>query len=280
VAISRLGFVRDLLANDPRARGKVLDAGTGGGYMTAVLAGFRPAELRSVSVDEASFAASRSLLPSGLADRIRFTQGDLCDPGLLAGETYDLIAGDYLLAAVAGHRPFREIDLLKSLVGRLAPGGLLLLTGLEPLATCRTAEEEAVRRLLRWRTALVYLGGEEAYREVPGWWVAERLREAGCWEKAASGVGPDQPPDPSPAISVEDPVYTPGLEWSMAQLRLLAEDAARRAENIGELRLAAFVRSHLGRLCRRAARRPGFDGGAGRVTWSQDWIVRATRSGA
>ncbi len=235
--------------------------------MTEILVEFRPAELHSVSVDESSFAAATRRLPSDLCARVRFVQGDLGDPGLLAGEGYDLIVGDYLLAAAAGHRPFREIDLLRGLVGRLAPGGLLVLTGLEPLTPCRTEEEEVVRTVLRWWAALIYLGGEEMYREVPARWVVDRLRELAVQSSSA------------PMLEVEEPRFTPPLLWSLSQLRGLAEDAVRRAGGGGEARLASFARSYLRDICRRAARLPGFATGGGRVPWSRDWIVRAARAG-
>lgn len=265
--MSRIEVVKELLHGDARARGRVLDAGTGGGLMTEILAEFRPVELHSVSVDESSFATAKGRLPSDLCARVRFVQGDLDDPGLLAGEGCDLIVGDYLLAAAAGHRPFREIDLLRGLVGRLAPGGLLVLTGLEPLAVCRTAEEEVVRTIQRWWAGLTYLGGEEMYREVPARWVVDRLRELAV------------PSSSTTMLEVEEPRFTLPLLWSLSQLRGLAEDAVRRAGGGGEARLASFARSYLRDICRRAARLPGFATGAGRVAWSRDWIIRATRAG-
>jgi SAM-dependent methyltransferase len=266
--VSRLGVVKELLHGDARARGRVLDAGTGGGFMTEILAEFRPAELHSVSVDESAFSTARSRLPSDLGDRVRFVQGDPGDPGFLSGEEYDLIVGDYLLAAAAGHRPFREIDLLRGLVGRLAPGGLLVLTGLEPLAVCRTAEEEVVRTVLRWWAGLTYLGGEEMYREIPARWVVDRLRELAVQSNSA------------PMLEVEEPRFSPPLLWSISQLRGLAEDAVRRAESGGETGLASFSRSYLRDVCRRAAGLPGFATGGRRVPWSRDWVARATRADA
>ncbi len=262
--MSRLETVRELLARDRRTRGRVLDAGTGGGHMTAILAGFGPAELVSVSVDETAFPLARANLPPVAdADRVSFVLGDLADPEVLAGACFDLVVGDYLLASAAGHRPFRETELLAGLVRVLAPGGLLILTGMEPLEPCRTPEQEVVRALLRWWTALTYLGGEEMYREVPAWWTADRLREAA----ARAGV----------ALDVAEPLHTRPLTWSLARLRGLAKDATHRAAVSGDDRLAAFARAHLGKLLRRAGRMPALASGEGRVAWGRDWVVRAER---
>lgn len=261
--MSRLQTVKELLSGDRRARGKVLDAGTGGGHMTAILAGFGPVELVSVSLDEAAFGEARPRLPAAGERQVRFLLGDLSDPGLLPEAGFDLVVGDYLLAAAAGDRPFREAGLLAGLVRALAPGGLLILTGMEPFEPSHSPEQEAARTLLRWWAALTYLSGEEMYREVPAAWAVERLREA-----AEAGRG-------AAALKVADPLFTAPLTWSLAQLHRLAEEGARRAAASGDARLAAFARRHLARLCRRAARLPGFASGEGKVTWGRDWVVRA-----
>lgn len=264
IATPRLEAVRAALADDRRARGRVLDAGTGGGRMTALLAALSPAELVSVSLDESDFGEARRRLPAGAEGRVRFVRGDLAEPGLLAGPPFDLVVGDYLLAAAAGLRPFGETSLLAALVESLAPGGLLVLTGMQPFEPCRSAEQEAIRGLLRWWAALSYLAGEEMYREAPAAWVVARLREV-------SGG----------RLAIAEPEFTPPLEWSPAELIVLAGEATLRAEASGDARLASFARSHLPGLVRQASRLPGFraDGSSGgHVAWSRDWIIRAGRS--
>lgn len=262
-AVSRLELVRDLLADDPRARGRVLDAGTGGGHMTAILVGFGPAELVSVSVDETSFTETRTRLPPGSeapAGPVRFLLGDLSEEGLLPPGRFDLIVGDYLLASVAGHRPFRELDVLAGLRRLLTPGGLLILTGFEPLAPRRTREEELVWTVLRWWGAMTYLSGEEMYREVPAWWASDRLRERGF----------------EPA----EPFFSEPVRWTLGQLRRLAASAVDRAASSGDPKLAAFARARLGAFLREAARLPGFAAAGPGAAWSRDWVVRATPSTA
>lgn len=244
-----------LLAADPRTRGRVLDAGTGGGFMTALLAGLRPERLVSVSLDEAAFEAARGRLPGDSATRVSFIMGDLADSGFLRGERFDLIVGDYLLASVAGHRPFREIDVIARLRDLLAPGGLLILTGSEPFEPYQRPEQEAVRRVMRWREAMVHLAGEESYREYPAWWVVARLSEQG--------------------LEAEEPRHSDPVTWSLAHLRKLAESGAARAAASGDSRLAAFTRRRLEAICREAARLPGFAPGGGPVTWGKDWVVLA-----
>jgi SAM-dependent methyltransferase len=257
--VSRLETVEALLASEPRARGRVLDAGTGGGYMTAILASLGPSELVSVSVDEAAFAEARerSAVVAGAAatGKLRFLLGDLADPDLLPVETFNLVVADYLLAAVASQRPFREPEVLERLGRLLAPSGLLVVTGMEPFEPARTPEQEAIRAVLRWWAALTFLGDEEMYREFPSWWVAGRLRERG--------------------LAVEAPVASAPLVWSMALLQRLAHDGRRRAAASGDPALERFAVKRLAALVRRAARLPGFASGDRKVAWSRDWVVRA-----
>jgi len=250
-----LELVDALLTGDPRARGRVLDAGTGGGHMTALLAARRPVELVSVSLDDSSFARAGERLPAGAVDRVVFILGDLADPGFLAGRTFDLVVGDYLLAAVAGHRPFREDQVLRSLVSRLARDGLLVLTGMEPFEPRRSREGEVVWAILRWRDALAILGGDEPYREVPGWWAAERLREAG--------------------MKAREPLHSEPLRWSPAGLRAVADSGLRAAGRAGDPRVLSTARARLGALCREAEGLARSGGKDGRLAWGRDWVVLA-----
>jgi len=259
--------VEKLLAADPRTCGRVLDAGTGGGRMTALLARFGPTELVSVSLDETSFDAARSRLPAGAAERVSFRLGDLTDSDLVEPGIFDLVVGDYLIAAVAGHRPFRQTDVLAALWRAVAPGGVLILTGMEPSARCSGVEQEVVRTVLRWRDAATYLSGREMYREVPPEWVLERLEEV-IRRAGETGTGRIDPPGP---------LWSEPLTWSLGHLRRLADDAVRRAGASGDRNLAVFIRKRLDGILRRAARLPGFRPGSGPVAWARDWVVRAER---
>jgi len=262
--------VERLLAADPRTRGRVLDAGTGSGYMTALLARLAPGELVSVGLDENSFAAARARLPAGAlaCGRVRFVLGDLAAPDLVEAGAYDLVVGDYLIAAVAGHRPFRELEVLAGLWRAVAPGGLLVLTGMEPFAPCRSPEEEVVREILRWREAAAYLGGRETYREAPARWVVARLEEI---------IGRDNVHQDG-RRSRPELFWSEPLVWTLDDVRRLAASAVRHAGLSPDRVLESFVRRRLDTVLRRAARLGGFGPPGGRVTWSRDWIVRVERS--
>lgn len=276
--MSRLDVVERLLAGERRARGRVLDAGTGGGYMTAQLARLEPSVLVSVSLDESSFAAARARLSAGAMSRgkVVFRRGDLADPGFawelagLAGP-FDLVVGDYLLAAVAGHRPFAEPEVIDALIRLTGPGGRLVLTGLEPGVPCETAEHEVVRLILRWRDAAAYLAGDEMYREFPCRWVLRELEEA--LERSVRARPPGERRDSSPPGRISLVTWSEALGWSLAHLAELADDAVRRAEGCGDNALARFLRRRLDATLKQAARLTGFAGGRASVAWSCDWVI-------
>lgn len=237
--------------------------------MTAVLAVFQPTTLVSVSLDESSFAAARERLPAGAAadGRVSFRCGDLADPAFRAslldtGGPFDLVVGDYLLAAAAGHRPFAELEVLDALIRLVAPGGRLVLTGLEPGTPGRTPEEEGIREILRWRDAARYLSGDEIYRELPAGSVLRRLQERLTVAGAVASHGP--------AVIWSEPVT-----WSLSHLSRLAEDAVRLAESGDDPAWARFLRRRLAATLKQAARRAGFAGGRAAVAWSRDWVIVA-----
>ncbi|MGL4464233.1 MAG: class I SAM-dependent methyltransferase [Planctomycetia bacterium] len=154
----------------------VLDAGTGEGWFTRFLAERAPARLDSISCFADDFSTARTNL-DGLADRVEFRVADLTAMPEIASASFDVVAGDYLVAATAGLTPFREIDLVKELVRVLRPGGRLVLTGWDCRPEPRNRTEQAFVRLFQLREAVHHLAGRRPFREHPRRWVVDRLEE-------------------------------------------------------------------------------------------------------
>lgn len=164
----------------------VLDAGTGEGHCTRFLNERRPRRLVSATCLQQEIAAARDRLGEAAAN-IEFRHVDLSKRTELADGEFDVIVADFLIAAVAGQRPFREVDCLRELVRVLRPGGGMVVTGWEVGSAdeCRVreaADPNAVglfRRLARLRETLHLWTDSTAFREHPAWWIEARLTELG-----------------------------------------------------------------------------------------------------
>jgi ubiquinone/menaquinone biosynthesis C-methylase UbiE len=156
----------------------VLDAGTGEGWFTRYLAEQRPRRLVSITCRQAEIVSARRQLGE-LADAVEFVVADLTQMREIPANSFDVVAGDYLIAAVSASRPFREIDLLKELLRVLRVGGTMALTGWEATPSRDSPTEGKVRRLYRLREAIQHLLGMRPFREHPEFWVTDRLRELG-----------------------------------------------------------------------------------------------------
>jgi SAM-dependent methyltransferase len=103
---------------------------------------------------------------------------NLADEDTLAGEGYDVIIADYLLAAANAYEPFDPEVLLNKILGMLRPGGLLLLVGQE-LEDMMCGEGEGAKlfaELMRTRNQVPsLLEGRRPYRELPLSWVYRHL---------------------------------------------------------------------------------------------------------
>jgi len=145
---------------------RVLDIGAGSGNLTVAVA-WKNKKARVTAVDissEALAVASRNATRHGVADRVRFLQGDLFSP-LLAEERFEFIVSNppYIphadiaqldltvrnyephLALDGGHDGFAVFDRLLAGAGdRLQPGGYLLVEIGSP------QEEDARRRFLAY----------------------------------------------------------------------------------------------------------------------------------
>lgn len=157
---------------------RVLDAGTGEGHLTRYLAEQSPAELCSITCLSAEVEPARQRV-GDLAHRVTFAIHDLVSMPKVPSDSFDIVAADYLIAAVAAYRPYREIDCLKELVRVLRPGGRLVVTGWEMGDGPRHPAERPLRQLFKIREAAHHLAGNEPFREHPAFWIRDRLTELG-----------------------------------------------------------------------------------------------------
>jgi len=165
------------LLPDPAAEAHVADLGTGSGAVALALARERPG-IRVTATDrspEALAVAEANARELGVAERVRFAEGDLWSP--LAGRRFDLVVSNppYLaeselagLAPELGHEPRGALvagpegtEVLRRLVAgapeHLRPGGALAVE-LAP------AQAEAVAAACR----RAGLGGVEIHRDLAG----------------------------------------------------------------------------------------------------------------
>ena len=104
--------------------------------------------------------------------------GNWTDPGLLAGEQFDVVLADYLLGAIDGFAPYFQDILFK----RLRPHvrGRLYVVGLAPYPDhAHTPGGEVILEIARLRDACILLAGHRCYREYPLSWVRRSLENAG-----------------------------------------------------------------------------------------------------
>jgi hypothetical protein len=162
-----------------RPWGAFLDAGTGTHSMGWLLG--LPTERWTAVTGSADHARQvRALVGDRMRGEDRLLVGNWADPGLLAGESHDVVLADYLLGAVEGFAPYFQEDLFR----RLRPlcRGRLYVTGVEPYVPLAEPGDEAGRLVWaigRHRDAVLTLAGERPYREYPLDWVLAALEQAG-----------------------------------------------------------------------------------------------------
>jgi release factor glutamine methyltransferase len=151
------------------AEPSVLDVGTGSGCIAIAIAKYsKPARVTAVDVSAAALeVAARNAAKHGVAERIRFLQGDLFAP-LPAGERFDLVLSNPpyiphddiagLPAGVRDFEPHQALDggrdglevlgrLVKEAPSRLKPGGYLIVEIGSP-------QEAPARQLIEAQSAL------------------------------------------------------------------------------------------------------------------------------
>ncbi|HVJ82573.1 MAG TPA: class I SAM-dependent methyltransferase, partial [Planctomycetia bacterium] len=205
---------------------RVLDAGTGEGHCTRYLAECNPSELVSITCLAEEIPPAQARLGE-FADRVRFEVADLANLSTVPAADFDVVVGDFLIAAVATYTPFREIDVLGELARVLKPGGRLVITGWDLWQAPRDRLDASLRELFDFRSAAARLGGREPFREHPRWWVERRLAEL------------DAPPERTEVVA---DVHR-ALSWAGRQTRRSLENvepAALRAEL--EMKLAELER--------------------------------------
>lgn len=135
---------------------RVLDVGCGSGVLSVAAALLGAGLVDAVDVDAAACeAATANARENGVAGRVRVHYLDaaaLHDPGVLPGP-YDTVVANVIAAVL--------VDLAPALLARLAPGGRVVLSGVQG------ERWEAVR------TAYAALASER-WSELDGWGVLER----------------------------------------------------------------------------------------------------------
>ena len=162
-----------------RPWGRLLDAGTGAHSLSWVM-GLPTTGWTAVTGGE----GGKDQLARRHADRVRPTDrlvvGDWAEPGLLAGEVYDVILADYLLGALDGFAPYFQDRLFARLSLHLKAGGWLYAVGLGPTPDHSVEPGgQLIIEINRLRDACILLAGHRCYREYPDDWVCRHLEAAG-----------------------------------------------------------------------------------------------------
>lgn len=94
-------------------------------------------------------------------------------------EMFDTILADYLVGAVDYFAPFYQDLLLERLARHLRPGGVMYLTGLNPIPEKVHGVGDIFCRVTKLRDACILLARSRPYREHPTDWVVRHLEKAG-----------------------------------------------------------------------------------------------------
>ena len=108
----------------------------------------------------------------------RILTGNWTDPGLLAGERFDVVLADYLLGALDGFAPYFQ----DRIFARLRPhvGKRLYVVGLAPYPDrASTPGSRTILEIARLRDACILMAGHRCYREYPLSWVIRSLEMSG-----------------------------------------------------------------------------------------------------
>lgn len=175
---SRRQLWSDCLHGIPIAGKSVLDAGTGEGHLTRVLAEQSPARLTSITLRTDEIDIARQTV-GHLADRVCFEVADITSMRQIADDQFDLVVADFLIAAVASYTPYREVEAVEELARVTRPGGRLLMTGWEVGEGTPTEFEQRIRQLSALRDVADRLNDRRSFREFPSSWVKSRMGNLG-----------------------------------------------------------------------------------------------------
>ncbi|CAJ1406590.1 unnamed protein product [Effrenium voratum] len=162
---------------------EVLDAGTGPdslGWLKRQTAEKAPA-VTAVTACEGMYATMEDEVFQFLSPQDQVLLGNWQDESFLKDRTFDVVLADYLLGSVEHFAPYFQVGLLRRLVGLVKEEGLLVLVGKEPQEPGATASAEASRAAElvadaeNFRDAVMVLGRQRSYREMPRAWVARQL---------------------------------------------------------------------------------------------------------
>ncbi|MFT5681089.1 MAG: hypothetical protein ACI8RZ_001995, partial [Myxococcota bacterium] len=157
--------------------GSVLDAGTGK-HSLGWICGLPTRQWTGITGDPHRQDRMKRDFTGRIRPEDRILAGNWTDPGLLAGETFDVVLADYLLGALDGFAPYFQ----SRLFARLRPhvGERLYLVGLAPYPDrASTPGGKMILEIARLRDSCILLAGHRCYREYPLSWVKRSLEASG-----------------------------------------------------------------------------------------------------
>ena len=163
--------------HDNEPWGSVLDAGTGD-HSLGWICGLETERWVGITGDPHRRERMQRDFSARMGPQDELIVGNWTDPGLLAGEQFDVVLADYLLGAIDGFAPYFQNILFK----RLRPHvrGRLYVVGLAPYPDqATTSGGEAILEIARLRDACILLAGHRCYREYPLSWVRRSLEDSG-----------------------------------------------------------------------------------------------------
>ncbi|OQR98227.1 hypothetical protein ACHHYP_08999 [Achlya hypogyna] len=181
VTTDRLFRYMEIAVEKTTSWGRVLDAGTGDHSLNW---------LKTLPMDALVAVTGDAVRAVGLREKfpephIEVLAGNWNDPRFLEGQQFDVIVADYLVGAIEGHAPYYQDEIFPRLLPLLAPGGRLLVAGLQPITMsvptgqALTAQDKLILEMARTRDACILLAGHRTYREFPLDWILRQMERSG-----------------------------------------------------------------------------------------------------